>query len=257
MTRSILLSFDVEEFDMPLEYGISFDESSQLLFGKVGLDVITSILQTKNITATLFTTAHFANQFPDVIRSLADKHEIASHTYFHSRFAITDLLASRTRLEEITGKKIIGLRMPRMKATVTAPVLEAGYGYDASIHPTWLPGRYNNLGLPRKPYIDQGLKRIPASVTPILRLPLFWIAFKTYPYDMFKSLAIRTLRHDGHLSLYFHPWEFADLTDIKLPYITRRISGQALTDRLYRLIKDLKREGDFITMQDFAEHISA
>ena len=38
MIPKILLSFDVEEFDMPLEYGFSISPEQQMQVGKLGLD---------------------------------------------------------------------------------------------------------------------------------------------------------------------------------------------------------------------------
>lgn len=248
----ILLSFDVEEFDMPLEYGHDISLEQQMEIGFKGLEAVAPILE--QVPATLFTTANFADHFSATIRCLSDKHEIASHTYYHSRFQIADLEHSRIRLEQITGKQVVGLRMPRMQATAAAPVLQAGYAYDASIHPVWIPGRYNNLSLPRKPYQENGLLRVPASATPNLRIPLFWLSFKCFPYRLYKNFALRTLAKDGHLSLYYHPWEFTDLKASGLPMYARRICSQALVDRLTDLIAALSREGEFTTMAAFTGH---
>lgn len=255
MNRKILLSFDVEEFDMPLEYGHPMDLTEQMAVGMKGLDALSPILNEKDIIATLFTTAHFADYFPAQIAALSEKHEIASHTYFHSQFDDKDLAASKAKLEDITGKRVYGLRMPRMKAVHADQVRKAGYTYDASIHPTWLPGRYNNLGLPRLPYVENKLLRIPASVSPSLRIPLFWLSFKNFPFGLYNKLAIRTLKHDGMLSLYYHPWEFVDISNFGLPAYTRRLCGAQLIERLQKLLNDLKKEGDFVTMQAYADSL--
>lgn len=246
----ILLSFDVEEFDMPLEYGRDIPLTKQMDIGLKGLDAIKPILQ--EVPTTLFTTANFADHFPEHIRSLSENHEIASHTYYHSQFEEADLRLSKNRLEKITGKKVLGLRMPRMKATKAEPVIDAGYAYDASIHPAWLPGRYNNLDLPRLPYHEKSLLRIPASVTPKWRIPLFWLSFKCFPYKLYKEFALKTLAHDGQLSLYYHPWEFTELKHSGLPSYTRRICGDRLVERLINLIQSLSKEGEFSTMASFA-----
>ncbi|HUP12798.1 MAG TPA: hypothetical protein VM187_11310, partial [Niastella sp.] len=87
-----------------------------------------------------------------------------------------------------------------------------------------------------------------ASVSPRLRIPLFWLAFKNMPYALFKSLCIKTLKKDGYLCLYFHPWEFTDIWEFELPGYAKRWSGEKLQQRLYRLIKDLKAEGEFSSM---------
>jgi peptidoglycan/xylan/chitin deacetylase (PgdA/CDA1 family) len=71
--RSILLSFDVEEFDMPLEYGHNISLETQMQTGKKGLDAVEMFLQKENIPVTLFTTAHFAEHYPDDIKRLSEK----------------------------------------------------------------------------------------------------------------------------------------------------------------------------------------
>ena len=252
MSRFILLSFDVEEFDMPLEYQQPITLTEQLTIGKLGLDAITPILHDKNIAVTLFTTATYAINFPNEIRDLAQQHEIASHTYYHSDFKDEHLLSSKLELERISLKPVTGLRMPRMRQVAMNEVLKAGYTYDSSINPTYLPGRYNNLHLSRTVYQDEGIIRIPALVTPNFRIPLFWLSFKNMPYYLFKNLAIQTLKKDGYICLYFHPWEFTDaIANTALPAYTKRWCGKVLTNRLNKLISDLKREGEFITMNDF------
>lgn len=255
--QKILLSFDVEEFDMPIEYGRQISVAEQMAVGMEGLDAISPILSEDGIVATLFTTAYFAEYFPAQIFELSEKHEIASHTFYHSNFETKHLSESKKRLEELTGKKITGIRMPRMKAVNSDSVLFAGYDYDASIHPTWLPGRYNNLSLSRTPYFDKQLLRIPASVTPAYRIPLFWLSFKNFPFEVYKRLALKTLKNDGLLSLYFHPWEFANISKYGLPNYTKRICGNALVERLQKLLACLKQEGEFLTMDNYSKIISS
>jgi peptidoglycan/xylan/chitin deacetylase (PgdA/CDA1 family) len=254
MTPKVLLSFDVEEFDMPLEYNFNIAIETQMEIGKKGLDNLMPILNDQNYRTTLFTTANFANKYPDSIKALSEKHEIASHTFYHSKFSTVDLLASRIRLEEIIQKPVKGLRMPRMRQVPVGDINEAGYSYDASIHPTWLPGRYNNFNLPRTKYSEQGLIRVPASVSPNFRIPLFWLSFKNFPYAMYLKLALQTLKKDGYLSLYFHPWEFTNITAFGLPKYTTKGTDNELIDKLYRLLNDLNKQAEFVTMGDFIQN---
>jgi peptidoglycan/xylan/chitin deacetylase (PgdA/CDA1 family) len=254
MTPKILLSFDVEEFDMPLEYNFNIAIEIQMGIGKKGLDNLMPILNDQNYNTTLFTTANFANKYPDSIKGLSEKHEITSHTFYHSNFTTAHLLESRIRLEEIIQKPVKGLRMPRMRQVPVADIKEAGYSYDASIHPTWIPGRYNNINLPRTKYSEQGLIRVPASVSPNFRIPLFWLSFKNFPYAMYLKLALQTLKKDGYLSLYFHPWEFTNITAFGLPKYTTKGSDNELLDKLYRLLNDLNKQAEFVTMGDFIQN---
>ncbi|MEO8762759.1 MAG: hypothetical protein ABI416_00635 [Ginsengibacter sp.] len=251
--KKILLTFDIEEFDLPNEYGMSLSVAEQMAIGKQGLDVIREILDAPTTSCTLFTTANFALKYPARIAKLSLDHEIASHTFFHSSFRREDLLNSRQVLQDIISKRVYGLRMPRMKKIEGGWIRKAGYSYDASLNPTWIPGKYNNFRMPRNCYEENGITRVPASVSANFRIPLFWLAFKNLPYAYFKRLALQAFQKDGYLSLYFHPWEFLDLKDFNLPAIIKRKSGPELLDKLKRLISDLKTVGEFTTIQSFLE----
>jgi hypothetical protein len=249
----ILLTFDVEEFDIPLEYGIAIPDEEQMVVGKKGLDAIDEFLEDPEIRCTLFTTANFALRYPAKIAALAQRHEIASHTFFHSSFKQEDLKSSRLVLEEITSKKVFGLRMPRMKKINTEWIKDAGYTYESSFNPTWIPGRYNNLSMSRTYYTENGITKLPVSVSPNFRIPLFWLAFKNFPYLYYKRIALQSLKKDGYLSLYFHPWEFTDLTYYNLPFVIKRKSGIELMKKLKRFISDVRTEGEFVSIHTFLE----
>lgn len=252
--RFILLSLDVEEFDMPLEYNHAIPVADQMAIGYKGLQSTMQVLDAHpQVTGTFFTTANFADHHTTAIQQLSEKHEIASHTYYHSDFEVAHLRQSRERLEAITQKPISGLRMPRMRPVAMQDVLAAGYRYDSSMNPTWVPGRYNHLDKPRTIYHEEGMLRLPASVSPRLRIPLFWLLFKNTPYIVFKKLALQTLAHDGYVCLYFHPWEFTNINGYGLPGYTSRWCGEALCNRLHRLIKDLTPHGEFTGIQTMLE----
>lgn len=253
MTRLILLSFDVEEFDLPVERGRKIAEDVQLDVSRRGLERVLNLLDSLHASATLFVTGHFARAQPELIRQAGQRHEIASHGMTHGELGPNDLAASRRVLERISSQAVIGFRRPRMQHTEAQALLEAGYQYDASEHPTWLPGRYNNLRQPRTAYRRGELVVVPASVTPRLRLPLFWLSFKNVPLGWYRRAAERTLRHDGYLCLYFHPWEFAELRGMGVPRYIRRVEGHRLVSRLGRTLRDLREEGEFATMRSFVE----
>ena len=247
----ILLTFDVEEFDIPNEYGYRITLEEQMEVGKRGLDAITKILEDENILCTLFVTANYAKHFPMDILRLSKKHEIASHSLNHSSFKSEDLINSRKILEEITLKKVIGLRIPRMNRINPLAVKEAGYKYDSSVNPTWIPGKYDNRNMPRTIYQEHGIIEIPASVSPNLRLPLFWLSFKNLPYFWYRQMVIQSLKKDRYLCLYFHPWEFTIIDNYNLPFLVRRNMGTTLLDRLKLLISDIKPLGEFNSISSF------
>jgi peptidoglycan/xylan/chitin deacetylase (PgdA/CDA1 family) len=254
VTRQIMFTVDVEEFDTALEYGHNLSINEQLEVSTLGMRLLADRLAALNIRATLFTTANYAFHETDFVRNLAKTHEIASHGYYHSTFEPADLLKSRRTLEAITGQPVSGFRRARMAAVDETDLLLAGYRYNSSLHPTYLPGRYNHLREPRTPFMSGNILHIPASVTPRFRLPLFWLSLKNFPFSIYKRLCMNTLKTDGFLNLYVHPWEFTDLSAYsKIPAYVRRYSHQRLLDRVETLLRYLAPHGEFQTMQEFSE----
>src|SRR3989344_5165266 len=91
MNKKILLSFDIEEFDIPEEYGIKVNDKEKFMVSLEGFNRILKLLDKINIKATFFTTANFALNNPEIIREASKKHEIGSHSFFHSSFEEKDL----------------------------------------------------------------------------------------------------------------------------------------------------------------------
>jgi peptidoglycan/xylan/chitin deacetylase (PgdA/CDA1 family) len=253
LENRILLTFDLEEFDLPLEFGCPVSEEDQIKVTNDGLQRLSRLLLKYNIPATFFTTAFYANKNKELIRSLSEKHEIASHSKSHSDFLETDLQNSRSELEKITGKQVYGFRMPRFRKIDKSIIRAAGYSYDSSVNPTFIPGRYNNLFTRRKLYIDtkSKLHEIPLSVSPVIRFPLFWLSFKNIPLPVYIHMCKTAIRRDSYLNLYFHPWEFADLEHFKIPWYIKTLSGNSLSERFEKLIEELRKAGEFSTISRF------
>ncbi|UZT98314.1 polysaccharide deacetylase family protein [Chryseobacterium fluminis] len=251
----VLLSFDIEEFDMPLEYNGTISFEKQISISQTGLERILDILKKHNAKATFFSTVVFAEQSRDLIhRLLSEGHELASHTWFHSDFKEEHLKESKDRLEELFSTDVTGLRMPRMMPVSKNAVENAGYSYNSSINPTFLPGRYNNLKVSRTCFKEGNVTQIPASVSPNFRIPLFWLSFHNFPLSFYKKLASDVLKKDQYLNIYFHPWEFAEIKEdaFKLPGFTVKNSGRAMVERFDEFIGWLKNKNhSFGTFQEF------
>jgi hypothetical protein len=95
----ILLSFDIEEFDMPFEYDRSLPFEEQIAISVTGTQAILDILKKNNVTATFFCTANFAVNAAGMIKQIVqDGHEVASHGYYHSEFETGHLKSSRGKV---------------------------------------------------------------------------------------------------------------------------------------------------------------
>lgn len=255
MEKQILLTFDLEEFDLPLEFGCPISDEDQINITNNGLQMLTTLLSEYDIPATFFTTAFYAEKNQEIIKWLSATHEIASHAYLHSDFMETDPAESRINLESITGVKIYGFRMPRFRKISLKIIRDAGYRYDSSVNPAYIPGRYNNLFTNRKIHLDykSNLIEVPVSVSPIIRFPLFWLSFKNIPLPIYLNLCKMTIRTDSYLHLYFHPWEFADLESLNIPRYIKRLSGIAFTERFEKLVMKLGKIASFSTITDFLD----
>ena len=257
MTKNILLSFDLEEFDIPEEYGQKLSEKEKFDVSSEGLKIVLKILDKLKIRATFFTTANFALHNKKIVKEIAKKHEIASHGFYHSSFSAGDFKKSRKVLEKITGKKVIGFRMPRLKKVDEKELTEAGYKYNSSYNPFFLPGRYINLLGKRTAYFSDEILNIPAaSASPIVRYPLFYLSFRVTPKIFYKAASALTLKTDKYISIYFHPWEFANIKSFKLPWYFKMWCNGAMLKKTEKYLLWLKSKGQFVTFSEFYRLLS-
>ena len=95
----------------------------------------------------------------------------------------------------------------------------------------------------------------PTSVSYPFRIPLFWLSLHVMPLPVYKMLCRSALRHDGHLNLYFHPWEFSDrLGDpaFGIPRYLTQCSGRRLQGKLEQLLIWLNNRGcRFVTTREY------
>lgn len=255
--RSVMLTFDLEEFDIPEEFGQKVSPEDQMTVTASGTERLLQLLDEQDIRVTFFTTGYYAEQNPELIKRIAEKHEIASHALFHNPFRPmeeNDIADSKEILERVSGQQVVGFRMPRLQPFSVQKLKDSGFLYDSSINPTYLPGRYNLLHKNPLPYVEDGIIELPCSTTPLLRFPLFWLAFKNIPLPVYSRMCNFTLKKRDNLMLYFHPWEFADIGGYNLPGYIKKNNGEQLTEKLRVLIDFLKkRKANFITCREFCQ----
>lgn len=76
-------------------------------------------------------------------------HEVACHGVDHWQPKETDFVQSKEIVEPITGRTVYGYRQPRMFPVVESEIKRAGYRYNSSLNPAFIPGRYMHLTEPR------------------------------------------------------------------------------------------------------------
>ena len=252
----LLLSFDIEEFDLPEEYGafISIDDKFEI--SRFGTEQLLTLLEQMQTPATFFVTGKFAIRSPELIKKMVkDGHEVASHGMNHSFFELAHLEESKNVLENISGQNVTGFRMARLAPVDKGEIKAAGFVYESSLNPVWLPGHYCNLRSPLLPFKEScGLWQFPVSAVPGIRFPLFWLSFKNLPLTVYKTAAAAAIKLTGYYNMYSHPWEYniqSRSKEWKIPAFVVRHAGEKQLLRLQKLIMSLAGKGKFMTFSEF------
>jgi peptidoglycan/xylan/chitin deacetylase (PgdA/CDA1 family) len=246
---NMLLSFDVEEFDLPREYLIYISEEEMYLQSYRGLLRILDLLDKYKVRATFFVTLNFAKKYPELIREVSEKHEIGCHGYSHidnySKNGVERILEAKKGIEKIIGKKIYGFRAPRGNRPEFKDLSKTGFVYDSSLNPTLGIGRYNNLNESRRIFRQDGLFEIPWAVSQYFRMPMSWVLFRNFGLAYSKILT--KLNNLDFTALVFHPWEFVDVKQ-DVPFYMKRKTGDEFLRMLEEYMKwGLGREYNFET----------
>ena len=266
--KYILLSFDTEEFDVPRESNVPWNTLEEgMEVSRFGTERILDILNEKGVCATFFCTGNFAANAPMQMRRIMEEgHEVGCHGVDHWEPKATDVAESKRIVESVLNgidptflqrRPVVGYRQPRMFDVSNRDIENAGYLYNSSLNPAFIPGRYMHLNMPRRPFYSGKVLQIPVSVTPLLRIPLFWLALHNFPEGLYRWFARRVIKSNGFFTTYFHPWEFYNLKahpEFKTKWIMRNHSGNQLAERLGRFIEAMKADGcRFITYSQLVE----
>ncbi|MDO8480896.1 MAG: polysaccharide deacetylase family protein, partial [Nanoarchaeota archaeon] len=204
-------------------------------------------------------TAEFAEFCPELIdRAVQEGHELGLHALIHphrygkmsDEKAFGFLKEAKTKLEKRFGS-VTSFRAPQMSRPSYAVLKKLGLRIDSSYHPTWIPGHYNHFFKTRSVHKADGITVVPISVTPLLRLPFSWIWFRNLPLYYSKICA----RLSGSpLNLYFHPWEFEDVSSFNLFRPIVRKTGKRFLEKLETYVVWCKARGyKAMTMREFID----
>jgi peptidoglycan/xylan/chitin deacetylase (PgdA/CDA1 family) len=238
MNKTILLSFDTEEFDLPLEYNQKISKEEQFEFSLKGLEKVLILLEKLNIRATFFVTASFTLKYPNLIKKISEKHEISSHGLHHKvqKYNEKEVRQSKAVIEDKIRKKIVGFRQPRLQKVDFKSLSKLGFQYDSSVCPAYIPGRYNNYFKKKGITFKNNIYEVPVSTLPLLHIPISWVFFRFFGLKYIKLASILCLKNPGFINIYFHPWEFNHLQSFKIPNYIKKNSGEKLIVLLEKYI---------------------
>lgn len=271
------LSFDLEDY-----YHVNaFESVNREKWGEYQSRVVQStqrvlrLLDEAGCKATFFTLGWVAENYPELIRELAERgHEVACHSDKHRRiFEMTagefreDTRIAKDRLEQIIGRKIAGYRAPSFSITAESLwafeiLVELGFRYDSSIFPVDHPN-YGMRKAPRTPF------RVPTSRGTIVEFPMPTLSMggarspfgggaylRLLPY-WYTRWGIRFLneREGSPACVYVHPWEIdAEQPQMK-GSVTARMRHYMGLRGLETKLRGLLRDFEFQTMGELIEEM--
>ena len=222
------------------------------------MDRLLRILSDHSVSATFFVLGWIAKRCPALIKRIAaEGHEIASHGYNHRVLGegsqqdfYNDIVASKTLLEDLTGKAVMGYRAPSFSITDWAiPLLKkAGFLYDSSFFYNPYHSRYGKLTIPQHDGVIPLQEKFYEVTIPSLSLmgrSIPWGGggyFRLYPIGIFCAGVARIMKEQGDFLFYMHPWEIDPgqprISGIKRSHAFRHYYGLAKTEmKLKRLLK--------------------
>lgn len=189
------------------------------------VDRILDLFALHNVKATFFILGWIAERFPAVVTKIAQQgHEVASHGYGHQRIVNQsqdsfrkDLLRSKSLLEALVGRPVIGYRAPSYSIGETTLwahdiLAELGFEYSSSV----VPVKHDLYGIPnghRHPYrtAKDKLLEIPISTVNLAGRNINcggggWFRFFPYAFTRWAISSINC-KEQSPCVFYFHPWE--------------------------------------------------
>ncbi len=179
-----------------------------------GVEVVPKLLDffsSHNISATFFVVSSLLEKYEDLVKEIARKHEVASHSHSHKFFQSSEIaLDEMSRsFEELSsyGFKVKGFRAPGFVVTKDHFKLlkQVGYTYDSSLA-RFFPGRYRHLSLPSKPFVRDGVLEFP--------MPTFVYPSVNAGLSYLKLLDPVSRGFGQPYMFYLHPWEFLEKKDL-------------------------------------------
>ncbi len=235
--RPHALTVDLEDWYHPLLLRPGANPSISLM--EAPTHALLGMLAERRILATFFVVGEVAGAHPGLLRRIAEAgHEIGCHTHAHVALWELTPQSFETELEraERAIEQACGVR-PRLfrgasfglspRTRWIGDILaRRGYLIDSSL----LPSPFAMAGwakAPRGPFVlTRGLWEIPASTSPLLRLPYGGsIYLRVWPRSLISSWVRANERRGLPSVFYIHPWELLP----SLPSTPRARRGRWVT----------------------------
>ncbi|MCT4084121.1 polysaccharide deacetylase [Elizabethkingia anophelis] len=242
----ILLTFNLRSFQVPTEKQGLFTMKELDEVSVKGVQGLLRILENAEIQATFFIESHFAERNPELIKSIAAKNFGIAHWYTEEN---TDQLAeSKKILQEISGKKIFGIRYAPHCDVSADDLKKLDYVYDASFEPRDISQYLKKITRKTTHYVKDDIMYLPVSQSPMTRLPFSDFSFQFLPLRYYEGMVLETVNQDEYTLLYYYPWQFMNVKspDYGLPFYRKYNLGDKMYHKFSEFLKWIN-ENDFAT----------
>lgn len=219
-----ILTFDVEEWFHLLDNDSTRSEEQWKGFEVriyENMERIFRILEETNTKATFFVIGWIAKTYPDIVREIASRYQVGSHTMNHqlvwqqSRAVFKEDVSSSIKLlEDITGQKVEAFRAPGFSIRASEAwafeiLYELGIRMDSSVFPAHhahggMPS-YNSAMPSWISYNGIRLKEFPIVYKKILGKHIIFSGggyFRLFPYYVLRKW---TADSPNYILSYVHP----------------------------------------------------
>ena len=255
--RTIVLTLDLE-----CDYGTALRENT--FEAATMTPRLREILETYDVPLTVFLQSQILDKAPKTVRALENSDvpvEFHAHSHTHPRRQNADVplevSKSVDRVRDRFNSDPVGFRFPDGAAEVRdyETLAERDVPFNASLFPSWRPGKFNNSNEPRYPFqhTPTGVTEIPFTVySERVRLPvaLSYLKLVGLPFErLLRWSPPNVIVFDMHMHDLFAPPSYRDL-----PPVYRAIYARHKNDgvRIFsEFVGDLKSAGyQFITMSE-------
>lgn len=219
-----ILTFDIEEWFQLLDFDATRTEAE---WGKYevriyeNVDRILSILDETNTKATFMIIGWVAKTYPDIVKKIASKYQIGTHTMNHQlvwqqspRAFKEDVESSVKLLQDLTGQPVECFRAPgfsiRESENWAFDILEElGLKYDLSV----FPAHHAHGGMASYPHNGPAIiktnsgeiRELPITIKEIMGKHIIFSGggyFRLFPYPVIKKWSQES---GDYLLSYIHP----------------------------------------------------
>lgn len=221
-----------------------------------------AILEALNVSPTFFILSSTAEKYPKLIKRIAERYDIGSHSYSHNLISTLtvkefseDVRKSIDILQQLSGKKINKYRAPGFSLPATEymeQLVANGIEIDCSQTPAnHLYGKKTtNLQIPYRIQLPNGIiKEFPITTFKLLGNNIGFTGggyFRLYPYSLIKQATSKA----SYLMAYIHLSDIepnqARIKELSLPLQFRRMVGIKSAERK---LKKWLSDFDFVSVE--------